>query len=138
METVYEVFKGYSVAVTDNGYTIYTDINTIADKGENFSDCFKAYGMAIQFIKSELLGHFAFYLNEKGKSLIRAVTDTCDTLTDEQKEHVFNRLCERALRVHELTGVLIPSVVFVSTLMTGKKDNESITLTPDCFTLARL
>lgn len=138
METVYEVYKGYSVEVSDTGYIIYSDENTIVDKGENFSNCFTAYGMAIQFIKNELIGHFAFYLNEKGKSLIKAVTDTCDTLTTEQKEHTFNRLCERALRVHELTGVLVSSIVFVSTLMTGKKDNESITLTPDCFTLARL
>lgn len=138
METVMETYKGYSVEVSDNGYTIYSDENTIVDKGENLANCFTAYGVAIQFIKRELLGHFAFYLNEKGKAVIKTVSDSCDTLTDEQKERVFNRLCERALRVHESTGVLVPSIVFVPSIMTGKKDNESITLSPDCFTLARL
>ena len=138
METVTETYKGYSIEVSDDGYTIYSDKETIVDKGENLANCFTAYGVAIQFIKRELLGRFAFYLNEKGKTLIKTVSESCDTLTDEQRERVFNRLCERALRVHESTGVMIPSVVFVPSIMTGKTDNESITLTPDCFTLAML
>lgn len=138
METVTETYKGYSVVVSDNGYTIFSDKETIVDKGENLANVFTAYGVAVQFIKRELLGRFAFYLNEKGKAVIKTVADSCDTLTDEQRDCVFNRLCERALRVHESTGVMIPSIVFVSAIMTGKKEDESITLTPDCFTFARL
>ena len=122
------VFEGYTISIIDQSYTTYATPSCIVDKGENLTSELTAGFTAIDTIITNISKKFFFKLNTKGKAAIQSFIDSCDMISELQRNALFERLCNRALELFFSTGSFNEIKLFVPHVISQKSKDESITL----------
>lgn len=122
------IFEGYTITIIDESYTTYATPSCIVDKGENLIGELTAGITAIDSIITNISKKFFFKLNAKGKAAIQSFIDSCDMISELQRDALFERLCNRALELFFSTGSFNEVKLFVPQVISQKSKDESITL----------